>query len=92
MKLRTCIFILFLLLPTLSQAAEQTTGAPGMTIRADVMTHDAAADLIKASGKVEMTWQDMTMTADEATFNRTNQTLLAKGNVYLVKAGDILWG
>ncbi|MCE1227446.1 MAG: LPS assembly protein LptD [Geobacteraceae bacterium] len=92
MKLRTYIFILFLLLPTLLQAAEQTTGAPGMTIRADVMTHDAATDLIKANGKVEMTWQDMTMTADEATFNRTNQTLVAKGNVYLVKAGDVLWG
>lgn len=92
MKLRTCMFILMLLLPTLLQAAEQTTGAPGMTIRADVMTHDAATDLIKANGKVEMTWQDMTMTADEATFNRTNQTLVAKGNVYLVKAGDILWG
>ena len=92
MKLRTYILILFLLLPTLLQAAEQTTGAPGMTIRADVMTHDAATDLIKANGKVEMTWQDMTMTADEAVFNRTNQTLTAKGNVYLVKAGDILWG
>jgi len=92
LKLRTYIFILFLLLPTVLQAAEQTTGAPGMTIRADIMTHDAATDLIKANGKVEMTWQDMTMTADEATFNRTNQTLVAKGNVYLVKAGDILWG
>lgn len=92
MKLRTCILILLLLLPTLLQAAEQTTGAPGMTIRADVMSHDAATDLIKANGKVEMIWQDMTMTADEATFNRTNQTLVAKGNVYLVKAGDILWG
>ncbi len=91
MKLRTCIFILLLLLPALLQAAEQT-GAPGMTIHADVMTHDAATDLIKANGKVEMTWQDMTMTADEATFNRTSQTLVAKGNVYLVKAGDILWG
>jgi LPS-assembly protein len=92
LKLRTCIFTLLLLLPTLLQAAEQTTGAPGMTIRADVMSHDAATDLIKANGKVEMTWQDMTMTADEATFNRSNQTLVAKGNVYLVKAGDILWG
>lgn len=91
MKLRTCIFLLFLLMPALLQAAEQTA-APGMTIRADVMNHDAANDQIKASGKVEMIWQDMTMTADEATFNRTTQILVAKGNVHLVKAGDTLQG
>jgi len=91
LKLRTCIFLLFLLMPALLQAAEQTA-APGMVIRADVMNHDAASDQIKASGKVEMIWQDMTMTADEATFNRSNQTLVARGNVHLVKAGDTLWG
>ncbi len=89
--LHTCILILLVWMPTLSPAAEQA-GAPGMTIRADVMSHDAVSDLIKADGKIEMVWQDMTMTADAATFNRTTQTLTARGNVYLVKGGDILWG
>mgnify|MGYP001806172790 CR=1 FL=1 len=83
------LFVLFA--PSVLLAAEQT-GAPGMVIRADVMGHEASSDLIKANGKVEMTWQDMTMTADTATFNRTSQTLTAKGNVYLVKGGDILQG
>lgn len=91
MKLRIFVLMLFLLMPALLPAAE-VNGAPGMTIRADVMTHDAASDLIKANGKVEMTWQDMNMTSDEATYDRTNQTLVANGNVYLIKAGDILWG
>lgn len=91
MILRTCIVIACLFIPSLLLAAEQT-GAPGMIIHADVMTQDSATDLIKANGKVEMSWQDLTMTADEATYNRTNQVLTAKGNVYLVKGGDILWG
>jgi len=91
MLLRTCIVMVCLLIPTILPAAEQI-GAPGMVIHADVMTQDSASDLIKANGKVEMAWQDMTMTADEATYNRTSQILTAKGNVYLIKGGDILWG
>lgn len=91
MILRSCICILCLLLPTVLLAAEQN-GAPGMVIRADVMTQDSATDLVKATGKVEMTWQDMTLTSNEATYNRTSQVLTAHGNVYLVKGGDILWG
>lgn len=89
--LPACILFLLILLPALLPAAEQT-GAPGMVIHADSMTHDTASDLIKADGKVEMSWQDMTMTSDTATFNRATQTLTAKGNVYLIKGGDILWG
>jgi len=91
MILRTCILLVCLLIPTFLFAAEQI-GAPGMVIHSDVMTQDSASDLIKANGKVEMAWQDMTMTADEATYNRTSQILTAKGNVYLIKGGDILWG
>jgi len=80
-----------LLLPGTAHAAEQN-GAPGMVIRADSMSHETARDLIKATGKVEITWQDMVMSADEATFNRTTQTLVATGNVSLLKAGDTLRG
>lgn len=90
-QLKNLILLFVLFAPSVLLAAEQT-GAPGMVIRADVMGHEASSDLIKANGKVEMTWQDMTMTADAATFNRTSQTLTAKGNVYLVKGGDILQG
>jgi len=90
-QLKNLILLFVLFAPSVLLAAEQT-GAPGMVIRADVMGHEASSDLIKANGKVEMTWQDMTMTADTATFNLTSQTLTAKGNVYLVKGGDILQG
>lgn len=90
-KRLSIVLLLCILLPSLLLAAEQPA-APGMVIRADAMSHDLASDTIKADGKVEMTWQDMTMTADHATFNRSSQTLTATGNVYLLKAGDILWG
>jgi len=91
LKILIAIALLILSAPPLLSAAEQA-GVAGMVIRADVMEHDAATDLIKARGKVEIVWQDMTMTADEATLNRTTQILVAIGNVYLIKAGDILWG
>lgn len=86
------ILLLCLTAPSLLQAAEQQEGAPGMIIRADRMSHDAASDQIKADGKVEMTWQDMIMTADTATYNRQSQILTATGNVYIRKSNDILWG
>lgn len=87
----TIALLLCILAPTLLLAAEQAA-APGMVIRADAMSHDLASDTIKADGKVEMTWQDMTMTADHATFNRTTHTLTATGTVHLIKAGDTLSG
>jgi LPS-assembly protein len=90
-KRLTILLLLCILLPSLLLAAEQAA-APGMVIRADSMSHDLASDTIKADGKVEMTWQDMTMTADHATFNRTTHTLTATGNVHLLKAGDTLSG
>ena len=83
--------LLYIMLPAVLFAAEQAT-APGMVIRADAMSHDLTSDIVKADGTVEMTWQDMIMTADHATFNRTTQTLTATGNVHLLKAGDSLWG
>lgn len=85
------ILMLLLLIPTALMAAEQP-GAEGMVIKADRMDHDAASDLLVATGKVEMTWQDMTMTADQATFNRTDKILVATGNVIMIKAGDTMWG
>lgn len=97
---KTLKFIYFILLtlftllvcpPDLLSAAEQP-GPDGMVIRADLMEHDTASDQVTARGTVEMTWQDMTMTADQATLNRTTNLLVATGNVYLTKAGDILWG
>lgn len=90
----TCIqlfCLIILLLPQTLPAAERPA-AEGMLIRADRMNHDAGGDLLVATGSVEMTWQDLTMTADWATYNRETRILHAEGNVYLVKGGDIMWG
>lgn len=86
------ILLLCLMAPSLLQASEQQEGAPGMIIRADRMSHDAAKDQIKAEGSVEVVWQDMTMTADQATYDRSRQTLTASGSIKLVKGSDIMWG
>ena len=88
------VLILFTLLvcPPGSLSAVEQSGPDDMVIRADLMEHDTASDQVTARGTVEMTWQDMTMTADQATLNRTTNLLVATGNVYLTKAGDILWG
>lgn len=72
-------------------AAEQA-GPEGMRIRADLMEHDTASNQISAKGTVEMVWQDMAMTAEQAILNRTTGILTATGNVYLTKAGDTLRG
>jgi len=87
------VYLLFLLLltPAALLAAEQP-GAEGMLIKADRMDHDVASDQLTATGKVEVSWQGMTMTADHATYNRENKMLVASGNVIMTKAGDIMWG
>lgn len=85
------LLILLFLTPAALLAAEQP-GAEGMTIKADRMDHDTASDLLTATGKVEMTWQDMTMTADQATYNRKDKILVATGNVILSKGGDNMRG
>ncbi len=85
------IIIFLLFIPSILPAAEEA-GAPGMLIQADTMSHDTASDIVKATGAVKMVWQDLTMTSDEATYNRTTQTMTATGNVLLVKGGDKLKG
>lgn len=85
------IIIFLLFVPSILPAAEEA-GAPGMLIQADTMSHDTATDIVKATGAVKMVWQDLTMTSDEATYNRTTQTMTATGNVLLLKGGDTLRG
>lgn len=67
-------------------------GVPGMTIRADRMTHQTAGDLLTADGGVSITWQETTLTADEVRLDRTRNILTARGNVVMSKAGDTMRG
>lgn len=85
------VVLLALVVPATLPAAEQQLG-DGMVIKADRMDYNAATDLLTATGKVEVTWQDLTMTADKATYTRQEQVLVASGNVVMVKAGDVMWG
>ncbi len=82
----------FLLFAAAKSEAVERSAAEGMLIRADKMGHDTVSDALTATGNVEMTWQDMSMTCDQATYNRETKLLIATGNVYIVKAGDVMWG
>ena len=91
MKQTLLLILTLILIPTALLAAEQP-GPEGMVIKADRMDHQASNDLLTATGKVEVTWQGMTMTADQATLNRQEKVLVATGNVIMIKADDIMWG
>lgn len=86
-----CLWGLLLPLPAAAEDVREA-GVPGMTIRADRMSHQAAGDLLTASGSVAITWQEMTLTADEVQLDRTRNILTARGNVSMVKAGDTMRG
>lgn len=92
MKIRQALIAVVLILIPWALHAQERPAAEGMLIRSDQMHHEANGDLLVATGKVEMTWQDMTMTADRATYNRETKVLHASGNVYLLKGGDVMWG
>jgi LPS-assembly protein len=87
------IVLYCLLLSAVSvNAAELTQAASGMVITADKMENEAEGNLIRATGNVRMTWQEMVMTSEQATYDRESKVMIATGKVVLVKAGDIMRG
>lgn len=87
-------FILAIIMAThgTTSHAEERAAAEGMLIKADRMTHESTEDLLTATGNVQMTWQDLTMTSERATYNRKTRVMTASGNVYMVKGDDIMLG
>ena len=88
----TLLLLLLLVAPATLQAVEQQTGASGMTVRADRMEHAAGDGSLRASGNVEVLWQDTVMLADEALYDTGSKILTANGNIRVTKAGDTMSG
>ncbi len=85
----TCFFVLNI---TTQAWAADTVLPKGMVIHADSMEHDNNTKLLTATGRVIMTWQDLTMNAEKAVYNPDTGILTATGSVFLIKAGDAMWG
>lgn len=80
--------LLFLLTAAPLFAAE-----PGeLVVRADKLSHEQEADIITASGNVEIDWSGSKLYADMASYFRGEERVAAKGNVRLVRGGDTLSG
>lgn len=63
-----------------------------IAIKADAMDQDLVEDTFNAKGHVEMKWEDVRLTADQASYNRKTRILVATGNIVVTKAKDTLRG
>ncbi len=75
-----------------ARGMESISPEAGVSIKANILSHNQADDIITASGDVFILWQDMTLMAMSADYNRKTQIITATGNVVLIKDGDIVRG
>lgn len=59
-------------------------------IEADTLTHEAARDLVEASGNVRINGRGITLLSDQARLNTGSEEAEASGNVILMRDGDLL--
>jgi LPS-assembly protein len=71
---------------------ESVVPETGVSIKADILSHNQSDDTITASGDVFLIWQGMTLMAMNASYSRQTQIITASGNVVLIKGGDIVRG
>ncbi|MCU0729443.1 MAG: LPS-assembly protein LptD, partial [Sphingopyxis sp.] len=83
-----------------AQAAQAQTGAPpaassaeSIGFAADTVSFDNAADIVRASGNVELEREAWRLRADQVEWNRATGRVVATGNVALTSPqGDIAYG
>ncbi len=80
--------------PALAQTAgSQSEALDGnVLIEADEMVHDRQADVVTATGNVEVTSDSRVLLADSIVYDRTTKTVTANGNVSLLQPdGQVLF-
>lgn len=95
MKTLSSILFLFLILfatVSHSSAVEPATPDENIHIKADTMTQGPSAGVVSASGNVVVTWQGLTLTADQASYDNTTHVMVAAGNVSVLKGNDVMKG
>lgn len=90
---------LFCLLSPVSCLLFMLTAAPlfaaeadGLIVKADRMEHEQAADIITATGNVELNWSGTKLYADMASYFRGEERVAAEGHVRILKGEDTLVG
>jgi LPS-assembly protein len=80
--------------PALAQTARSQSEAldGNVLIEADEMVHDRQADVVTATGNVEVTSDSRVLLADSIVYDRTTKTVTANGNVSLLQPdGQVLF-
>ena len=90
--IRYLLLMAFITCYSAPAVAETLLENGGMVIKADVMTHDQNANIVKASGNVLLEWKGMSLTSAELSFNQLTEVITASGNVVLTRGEDILKG
>lgn len=73
-------------------AAQQGEDDPAAALRAEQVHYDRAADVVTASGAVELAWGGRVLRADRLVWDRPNDAVVASGHVVLVEAsGEVLF-
>ena len=87
----TCIlFCLSLLLFSNGAGAEELMNKGGISIWADLLSHDKENDAYHARGNVMVLWNGIILIADTVTLSEATSEAVAEGGVRLVKGGDVL--
>ena len=90
--IRYLLLMAFITCYSAPAVAETLLENGGMVIKADVMTHDQNANIVKASGNVLLEWKGMSLTSAKLSFNQLTEVITASGNVVLTRGEDILKG
>jgi len=94
MKLKTAILSLIFFLPVLfspmAAAGEEVAKTGGVTIKSDALSYDQESDTYRATGNVQIVWDEVTLTADSVSLSEAGNEAVAEGKVSLVKGGDVL--
>lgn len=85
--------VLLLSLPRPEVSAAGLPAVPGqLLLRADTLQHEQSADVITASGKVELEWGGAKLYAAMMKYYRDQGVVEASGGFRLLKDGDLLAG
>ncbi|HEY6073051.1 MAG TPA: LPS assembly protein LptD, partial [Anaerolineales bacterium] len=71
--------------------AEEMVKNGGVTIWADLLTHDQDIGDFRAKGNVMVLWNGIILIADMVTLSDSRNEAVAEGGVRLVKGGDVLY-
>ncbi len=85
------MFFLSALFFPFGAGAEEVINKGGISIWADLLSHDNETDAYHASGNVMVLWNGVILIADTVTLNEATSEAVAVGGVRLVKGGDVLY-